>query len=149
MFCLDWEVRILFSAKKLSKRTTKIDIVKHITLIQSKNVQKSSQEQHSETPKGSTSHAPLGKLNHDQRPFSWPVALQRALAKKKTRDISLKTCNPDHQIKYPNECRDNPEHKLLHQCHPEAEKRIEHDFKVAIQKTIVPVVDRPKRMNRA
>ncbi len=46
------------------------------------------------------------------------------------------------------ECRDNPENKLLTTCHPEAIKRIEHDFNTAMQKVEVPTVERPKRTNR-
>jgi len=76
------------------------------------------------------------------------MAKERALRKKFTRDISLKTCNPDHQLKYPHECRENPGNKLLHECHPEAVKRIVHDFRVAMQKVQVPLVKRPQRVNR-
>ncbi len=91
---------------------------------------------------------PSEKLNHHQKPFNWKMAKTRALKKKFTRTISLATCNPDYAIKYPHECRDNPENKLLGQCHPEAIKRIEHDFNTAMQKVEVPTVERPKRTNR-
>ncbi len=72
-----------------------------------------SQGQHSAHPKEGTSVTPSGKLNHHQRPFNWKMAKNRALVKQLQRAISLATCNPDYAIKYPHECRDNPDNKLF------------------------------------
>ncbi len=94
-------------------------------------------------------HQPLvARLEKSSIAFSWKMATERALQKKYTRDISLKTCNPDHQIEFPHECRDNPEHKLLKECHPEAKKRILEKFRKHLIQQTVPVVERPKRLNR-
>ncbi len=49
---------------------------------------------------------------------------QKALAKQLDRAIHLARTNIDYQVAHPNECRDNPDHKILAKCHPEAEKRI-------------------------
>ncbi len=80
--------------------------------------------------------------------FNWKKATTRALAKKLERAIHLARCNPDYQIKYPNECRENPERKLLTCCHPEAKKRILEEHEKTLTQSLVPVVDRPKRLNR-
>ncbi len=80
--------------------------------------------------------------------FNWKKAQDRALEKQKQRSIQLATCNPDYQIEHPSECRANPEHKLLHQCHPEAEKRIIEKHLKTLRKAIVPSVQRPMRPNR-
>jgi len=103
---------------------------------------------HSAHPKEVTSATPSGKLNHLQHPFNWKMATKRALELQLRRSISLATCNPDYKIQYPNECRDNPENKLTHNCHPEAEKRLLKDHQAILAKSLVPTVERPQRMNR-
>ncbi len=98
-----------------------------------------------------SSHIPLaegGVVKHSPRGFNWEKACKRALAKKQYRSIQLARTNPDYRMKYPNECRDNPECKVLTECHPEAQKRILEEHEKILQLAIVPPVDRPKRMNR-
>ncbi len=77
--------------------------------------------------------------------FNWKMATKRALDHQLYRSTKLRNTNIDYQIKYPHECRgDLPNNK----CHPEAEKRILHDHKKILEKAQVPIVERPKRMNR-
>ncbi len=78
----------------------------------------------------------------------WEKHCEKALKHQKTRAIHLARCNPDYQVKYPNECRDNPDRKILLCCHPEAEKRILKEHENILKLSIVPPVDRPTRMNR-
>ncbi len=80
--------------------------------------------------------------------FNWKTQCLKALEKQKYRAIHLARTNPDYQIKYPNECRSNPENKVLLCCHPEAEKRILKEHEKILMRALVPDVDRPKRMNR-
>ncbi len=80
--------------------------------------------------------------------FTWVRERKLAIIKAKQRSISLATCNPDYQVEHPNECRDNPENKLLKQCHPEAAKRIEKKLNLIQKKAMVPAVQRPSRMNK-
>ncbi len=82
-------------------------------------------------------------------PFSWLKHQQKALDKALYRSIHLARCNPDYQLKYSSECRDNPERKVLHSCHPEAQKRIEHDHSVRLHMVTPPKVERPQRLNRS
>ncbi len=89
-----------------------------------------------------------GGVNYYQRGFNWPKAISKALEKKKYRSIQLARINKDYQIKYPNECRDNPDGKIVIHCHPEAEKRILKEHEKMLRLAIVPTVDRPKRLNR-
>ncbi len=90
-----------------------------------------------------------GGMNHLQGGFNWEKATKRALAKKLERAIHLARCNPDYQVKYPSECRENPDKKILSCCHPEAKKRITHDHLKILKLSLVPVVERPKRLNRS
>ncbi len=82
------------------------------------------------------------------RGFTWKKACQRALDKKRYRAIQLARCNPDYKIAHPNECRDNPENKILLHCHPEAEKRIIEEHEKMLKLAIVPPVERPQRLNK-
>ncbi len=74
------------------------------------------------------------------------MATMRALKHQLVRSTQLRRINLDYQIKYPNECRDTT--LQTSKCHPEAEKRIMHDHKKILEKALIPVVERPKRMNR-
>ncbi len=89
-----------------------------------------------------------GSMKHYQAGFNWKKACSRALQKKLERAIHLARTNPDYQIKYPNECRDNPSKKILSCCHPEAKLRILEEHEKILTLAVVPVVDRPKRLNR-
>ncbi len=80
--------------------------------------------------------------------FTWAKQCEKALQHKETRAIHLARTNPDYQMKYPNECRDNPEKKVLTCCHPEATKRILEEHEKILRLSIVPDVERPKRLNR-
>ncbi len=101
-------------------------------------------------PAGATHMEPSGGVvNYYQRGFNWPKAIHRALEKKKHRAIHLARTNPDYKIAHPNECRDNPENKILLCCHPEAEKRITEEHIKMIKLSVVPTVERPKRLNRS
>ncbi len=80
--------------------------------------------------------------------FTWKKHCDKALKHAENRAIHLARCNPDYQIKYPNECRDNPENKVLPCCHPEAKKRLLEKHEKILQLAIVPPVDRPKRLSR-
>ncbi len=82
------------------------------------------------------------------RGFTWKKQCLKALEKKKYRAIHLARSNPDYQIKYPNECRENPDRKVLLCCHPEAEKRILEEHEKILSLSIVPSVERPERLNR-
>ncbi len=84
----------------------------------------------------------------ENHPFTWPKATQRALKHALTRSIHLARTNTDYQIKHPNECRDNPDNKVLAHCHPEAEKRIIKDQAKIIERAFQPSVERPKRLSR-
>ncbi len=92
-----------------------------------------------------------GGMKHSrlkQRGFNWKKATTRALQHQLTRAIHLARCNPDYQIKYPNECRDNPESKILAECHVDAQKRIIDSHEKILKNSVVPVVDRPKRFSK-
>ncbi len=80
--------------------------------------------------------------------FNWKKATIRALEHKYQRSIAMARTNITYQIKYPNECRENSEHKILIHCHPEAKKRILEEHEKILLSSTVPVVDRPKRLNR-
>ncbi len=79
---------------------------------------------------------------------NWKVATERALQHQLYRAIHLARTNPDYQIKYPNELRNNPEHKVLNHCHKEAEKRLLHEHENIVRLAFIPDVERPKRLNR-
>ncbi len=100
-------------------------------------------EMHTETPSGG-----MNKSRRVPQGFNWVAQRKLAIIKAKQRSISLATCNPDYQVTYPNECRDNPENKLLKQCHPEASKRIEKKLNLIQKRAMVPAVQRPSRMNK-
>ncbi len=89
-----------------------------------------------------------GAVKHFQRGFNWKKACQRSLEKQLYRAIHLARTNIDYQIKYPNECRDNPTSKILIHCHPEAQKRILEEHEKILTLSIVPPVIRPERLNR-
>lgn len=81
-------------------------------------------------------------------PFSWRNHQDKALQKKLDRSIHLARTNPDYQIKYPSEARDNPDRLLLSEPHVEAVKRITHDHLVRIKHITTPAVERPQRLNK-
>ncbi len=99
-------------------------------------------------PAGDTAQSPSGGVKKYSMAFTWPKQIQKALEKKKYRAIHLARTNPDYQLKHPNECRDNPDRKVLTCCHPEAEKRILEEHEKMLRLAVVPSVERPKRMNR-
>ncbi len=68
----------------------------------------------------------------------WDKQKKRILAKNLENSIHLARCNPDYQLLHPNECRENPEHHVLSQCHPEAHKRICHQYETFLQKSLMP-----------
>ncbi len=76
--------------------------------------------------------------------FTWKKACARALKKQLYRAEQLARTNITYQIKYPNECRDITPGK----CHPEAEKRILADHEKILQNSMVPTVERPKRLSK-
>ncbi len=69
------------------------------------------------------------------------MATHRALLHQLERAIHLARCNPDYQIKYPNEVRENPEKKVLLCCHVEANKRILEAHEKILKNSLVPVVE--------
>ncbi len=109
-------------------------------------------ESHSEPDAPGTKHTPasggMQKSRNIPQGFTWVLQRKLAIIKAKQRAISLATCNPDYQVEHPNECRDNPENKLLKECHPEAAKRIEKKLKLIQKKAMVPAVQRPSRLNK-
>ncbi len=103
----------------------------------------------SSTPTQSGNLLSSGGMRHSRlksRGFTWQYACERALKKQLYRSIHLARTNTDYQIKYPNECRDNPNGE--NKCHPEAEKRIIKEHAKILEKAIVPRVERPKRPSR-
>ncbi len=74
--------------------------------------------------------------------------MERALKKQLYRAIHLCRTNPDYQLKYPQEVKQNPSKKLLRVPTQEAVKRINHEYEVRVRNNIVPTVERPKRLNR-
>ncbi len=91
---------------------------------------------------------PEGGVNKFPRGFNWPHQLHNALLHQMQRSIDLARTNPDYKIKHPNECRDNPDCKVLKECHPEAKKRLLEEHEKIIRLASVPDVDRPQRLNR-
>ncbi len=83
-----------------------------------------------------------GVMNHSNKGFNWEKARNRALAHMLYRAIHLARTNPDYRIQHPNECRDNPECKVLQHCHPEAEKRIHKEHEKILALAVVPSVER-------
>ncbi len=80
--------------------------------------------------------------------FNWQKATDRALKHQLQRAIALARTNLDYQTKYPNECRENSERKVLLNCHTEAEKRIVELHEKILKNSLVPTVDRPKRLSK-
>ncbi len=78
----------------------------------------------------------------------WEHRKAEAIKTQLRRAINLARTNPDYQMKHPNECRDNPSHKILTQCHPEAKKRIIQEMTKKHHNAEMPTVERPKRLNR-
>jgi len=79
---------------------------------------------------------------------SWKHCVDRALKHELYRAIHLCRTNPDYKLKYPSEVKQNPTGKLLLVPTSEAKKRIEHDHEVRVRNNVVPIVERPKRLNR-
>ncbi len=52
--------------------------------------------------------------------------------------------DPEYLSKFPNECRNHTKGT----CHPEAVKRITKEMMQKQHNSIIPTVDRPKRLNR-
>ncbi len=98
---------------------------------------------------GSKDTIPRGGGSRQSTPFSWIKHQKKSLDKALYRSIHLARCNPDYQLKFPSECRDNPSRHVLHKCHPEAEKRIMHDHSVRLHMVTPPIVKRPERLNRS
>ncbi len=60
------------------------------------------------------------------------------------RSITLNRVNVDYQIKYPSEARLPASEKVSN----EARIRITKEHNVRMRRTTVPIVERPKRLNR-
>ncbi len=93
----------------------------------------------------------VGGMKHSrlkQRGFNWKKATDRALKHQLERAIHLARCNIDYQVKYPNECRQNAENRVLFECHVEAHKRILECHEKILKNSLVPTVDRPKRLSK-
>ncbi len=79
---------------------------------------------------------------------SWVHCKERALKHQLTRAIHLARCNPDYQLKFPNESKDNPKKETRRECHKEASIRILQEHKRWLNFTGTPKVKRPSRWNR-
>ncbi len=88
------------------------------------------------------------KVSTHNHTFLWKMATERALQKKLYRAIQLARNNPDYQLKYPQEHKQNPEGKVLSHCHKDAEIRITKEHITTLRNSQVPSVERPKRLNR-
>ncbi len=99
-------------------------------------------------PKPTPVYTQRGVDQNIPRGFSWPKQTQKALLHQLQRSIDLARTNPDYQIKHPNECRNNPDRKVLKECHPDARKRICEEHEKILSLATVPDVDRPQRLNR-
>ncbi len=82
-----------------------------------------------------------------QAGFSWHKVQANALTKLLQISILLRN-NPDYQIKYPNECRNLNSCDVKTHVHPDAKKRIVHDFQKKILAITPPTIQRPVRLNR-
>jgi len=80
--------------------------------------------------------------------FTWHKEQSHALEKLLFNTILLRA-NPDYQIKYPNECRNLSSCDTKTHVHPDAKKRITHDFQKKIKQITPPTIDRPVRLNRS
>ncbi len=110
-------------------------------------ISKSSMKNHT-VPASSHLSGPEGGSVKFSKGFNWAKACAKALEKQKYRAIHLARTNPDYQLKYPVELRDNPEGKVLLCCHKEAEKRLLEEHEKILKLSVVPTVDRPQRLNR-
>ncbi len=81
-------------------------------------------------------------------PFSWTKAIDRHYETELIRAIHEARTNPDYQIAHPNECKNNPDRKILKECHPDAILRIKHECEVRRRNVLPPNVERPARLNR-
>ncbi len=93
--------------------------------------------------------ASMGGIKHSRLKssgFNWKKATERALRKQLYRARVLSQTNVTYQIKYPNECKDYPDRAI--KCHPEAYKRILEEHEKILKNSMVPIVDRPKRLSR-
>ncbi len=88
------------------------------------------------TPTGSTDTPTVGLT-------FWHLYEHKHLAKMLYRSIHLRN-NKDYQIRYPHECKNVKPGDI----HPEARIRIMLEHKHQLEKAQVPIVDRPKRLNR-
>jgi len=79
---------------------------------------------------------------------SWRHCIERALKHQLYRAIHLCRTNPDYQLRFPAEIKQNPDKKVLSVPTSEANKRILHEHEVRVRNNIVPQVERPKRFNR-
>ncbi len=73
----------------------------------------------------------------------WHLYEHKHLAKMIYRSIHLRN-NKDYQIRYPHECKNVKPGDI----HPEARIRIMLEHKHQLEKAQVPIVERPKRLNR-
>ncbi len=79
---------------------------------------------------------------------NWKHSQDAALKKALYRSIHLCRTNPDYRMRYPSEAKANPKGLVLLEPHPEAVKRITHDYMVRIRNAFQPAVERPKRLNK-
>ncbi len=104
---------------------------------------------HSEPDRGNIQTVPhSGGMRILRKGFTWDKQRKKALKHQYQRSIDLARTNDDYKIKYPNECRENPECKVLKECHPEAQKRLLQEHEKILRLAVVPDVDRPVRLNR-
>ncbi len=85
-------------------------------------------------------------LLHIPQGFNWQMATARALKHALYRETRKLQINPDTRIAYPNECRTT--NLDSHECHPETKKRILKKHISTLEKSMVPIVERPRRMNK-
>ncbi len=78
----------------------------------------------------------------------WRYSQKKALEKQLYRSIQLCRTSIDYRLKYPSEAKSNPKNLVLKEAHPEAIKRITHDFNSRIRNAFQPSVKRPARLNR-
>ncbi len=79
---------------------------------------------------------------------NWKYSQDKALEKALYRNIHIARTSPDYAIKHPAEVKVNSKHLVLKEVHPEAKKRIEHEFSIRIRNAFQPTVKRPARLNK-
>ncbi len=79
---------------------------------------------------------------------NWKYSQKKALEKALYRNIHIARTSPDYKLKFPSEVKVNPKGLVLKLPHPEARKRIEHDFEMRIRNAFQPKVERPARLNK-